>query len=98
MQNFLSAISENTAIIDIIIRSIFYLVTAGVAIVTYRTARKNLLGPMKSEVVKKQTDLFLGLLSFLKDLQQTEEDLYREIMYININIVFIHADVSADVS
>lgn len=62
----------------------FFIGTGILALLTYKNARKTLLNPMKSEVVKQQTDLFIELLSFLKQLKNDEDTIYDQTLYINI--------------
>lgn len=56
-----------------------------IAILTYLKARKNLLQPMKTAVVNKQTELFIEIVQFFKNVFLSKERLmYEEIIALTI--------------
>jgi len=73
------------------ITGIIFAVTATVlAILTYKRAKETFLQPVRSEVIKKQTELLIELYSLLGDENSVHEDIdYHEIVTINIFDSFI---------
>lgn len=65
---------------------IFTLVTTITAVLTYRRARKTLLQPLRSEVVKRQTDILVQLIGFLGE---DVGALFSRIDYVGI----IHSNI-----
>jgi len=66
---------------------VFTLVATIVSIKTYIRAKSTILQPLRTEVVKRQTDLLVELLSFLMDKQK---DFFMKIDYIglvNANVI-----------
>lgn len=60
----------------------FTLVATIVSIKTYIRAKSTILQPLRTEVVKRQTDLLVELLRFL--IFDNQSDIYRKIDYIGI--------------
>ncbi|MBR4333329.1 MAG: hypothetical protein IKP72_11685 [Clostridia bacterium] len=79
-------IVSNLANIKDIFWIVFTLVTTVVAVLTYRRAKSTLLQPLRSEVIKRQTDNLVSLLDFLdsKDKNINVVIDYIGIIYCNI--------------
>jgi len=60
---------------------IFTLVATLVAVLTYRRARFTILQPLRTEVIKRQTDLLIQLLDYLED---DEVNFYFKVDYMGI--------------
>lgn len=60
---------------------VFTLVATIVSIKTYIRAKATILQPLRTEVIKRQTDLLVELLSFLLDKQK---DFFRKIDYLGL--------------
>ena len=65
---------------------VFTSIATVIAILTYRRARYTLLQPLRSEVIKRQTDLFVSLLDFIRDKEHRLIDKigYRDIVFTNM--------------
>ena len=65
---------------------LFTLTTTVIAVLTYQRAKKTLLQPLRSEVIKRQTDTLVQLLDFLdgKDTEIYELIDYAGIIYCNL--------------
>lgn len=54
---------------------IFTLIATIIAVLTYKRARYTLLQPLRSEVIKRQTDLFIEIMSVFSDESKLLQDL-----------------------
>ena len=86
-----------------LIKDISTIVFSGVAVViailTYRRARETFLQPVRSEVIKKQTELLTGLIEFLYPYDRNLDNLidYENIVRINAFSVLVdHGFVMKD--
>ena len=63
---------------------IFALVGSVVAVLTYRAAKETVLQPVRTEVIKKQTDLLIDVVTLIKDERSLMENIdYGGIISIN---------------
>lgn len=61
------------------------LVGAVIAILTYRRAKETVLQPVRTEVIKRQADLLMDLLAFLKDDQTVIDGVdYQGVIALNV--------------
>lgn len=74
-------VTNNITTIKDILWIVFTLAATIVAILTYRRARHTLLQPLRTEVIKRQTDLLIELLDFLYN---GNLDLHFKIDYIGL--------------
>lgn len=82
----LVGLSENITWIKDIFWVVFTSIATIVSIKTYIRAKSTILQPLRTEVIKRQTDLLVELLSFLLDRQK---DFYFKIDYfglVNTNV------------
>lgn len=77
----LSWIKLNISWVKDLASVIFTLAATVIAVLTYRRARFTILQPLRSEVVKRQTELLVELLGFL---DEEEGNFYFEIDYMGI--------------
>jgi hypothetical protein len=64
---FIDYIKINISWIKDSLEIIFYFITALIVVLTYKRAKETILQPIRSEVIKKQTDLLIKLLDLIKD-------------------------------
>lgn len=74
-------LSKNISWIKDIFWIVFTLVATIVSIKTYIRAKSTILQPLRTEVIKRQTDLLVELLSFLLDKQK---DFFVKIDYLGM--------------
>ena len=60
---------------------IFYLITSVIAMLTYRRAKATILQPKRTELIKKQTEIFSNFLSFIN---QNENSIDNGLDYVNL--------------
>lgn len=65
--NVMNWIRENIAILKDILWILFTLIATVIAILTYKRARFTILQPLRTEVVKKQTELFIEIMTVFAD-------------------------------
>jgi hypothetical protein len=66
---------------------IFTTIASIIAILTYSKAKYTLLQPLRTEVVKKQTDLLLEMFKFLENRVMPSKSLYHDLIMLNIPIL-----------
>lgn len=78
-------IASNFTMVKDFASILFSFIVTIIAVKTYRRARLTLLQPLRSEVIKKQTSIFLDLLSILKDdnLIAKSNNMYEELITLN---------------
>jgi hypothetical protein len=85
-------LSENITWIKDIFWVVFTSIATIVSIKTYIRAKSTILQPLRTEVIKRQTDLLVELLSFIMDKQK---DFFFKIDYlglVNANVFLIMRD------
>jgi hypothetical protein len=75
---------DNINLIKDIIAIMVSVIMTVIAILTYRKAKYTLLQPLRTEVVKKQTDILLDVSLYLKGYSKDSYDYYHEVILINI--------------
>ena len=71
--------SNNISTIKDILWIIFTLIATVIAVLTYKRARYTILQPLRSEIIKRQTDLLIDIMEAFSDDNQLilDLDLYK---------------------
>ena len=74
------------------IRDRFYLVGSAIAILTYLRAKATILQPKRTEIIKKQTEIFSNFLSFVNENENSIDNGFDYVNLFSDNVDLVLRD------